>query len=99
MEKNCCNERLRHRTEEELKPLVNRLNRIKGQINGIEKMLLSDAYCPDIIIQASAAKSALDAFSKELLSSHIKTCVIKDIESGNKEKVDELLELIKKIGG
>ena len=92
----CC-QRKKHRSEEEKKALTNRLNRIAGQVQGLQKMLKEDAYCPDILIQVSAVTSALNAFSRELLGSHIRTCVTEDIVSGRKEAADELVETLAKI--
>ncbi len=90
---NCCN-RTKVRDDEEKKLLLNRLSRIEGQIRGLKSMVETDAYCADILIQASAAGSALGSFEKELLSSHIKSCVSDDIKEGNTEKRDELIELL-----
>ena len=92
----CC-QRKKHRSEEEKKALTNRLNRIVGQVQGLQKMLKEDAYCPDILIQVSAVTSALNAFSRELLGSHIRTCVTEDIVSGRKDAADELVETLAKI--
>ena len=91
-----CN-RTKHRTEDEQKSLTNRLNRIEGQIRGIRGMLENDAYCTDIITQVAAANAALNAFNKELLASHIKTCVTDDIIAGKTETVDDLLKTIQKL--
>ena len=87
----------KERTEEERRKLVNRLNRIEGQIRGIRGMLERDAYCPDILAQADAANAALNAFSRELLSSHIRSCVVNDVRAGNDEIVDELLDTLQKL--
>ena len=91
----CCRKKIRG--EEELKSLSNRLARIEGQIRGIRNMLENDAYCVDILTQVSAAQSALNGFSKELLSSHIKTCVADSVRNGEDDKIDELVETIKKL--
>ena len=91
----CC--KTKKRTDEELKSLSNRLSRIEGQIRGIRIMLENDAYCADILTQSSAASAAIDAFNRELLSNHIKTCVADDIRGGNEEKTDELLDILKKL--
>lgn len=58
-QKNCCGKKTKSRTEEEYKDLINRLNRIEGQIRGIKKMVEQDAYCVDILTQVSAANAAL----------------------------------------
>lgn len=76
---------------------MNRLNRIEGQIKGIRRMLENDAYCPDILVQVSAANAALNAFSKLLLKNHIHTCVVNDIKDGKTEAVDELCEVLQKM--
>ncbi len=97
MAEHCCQHKTKHRSEEEHKKLMNRLNRIEGQIRGIKGMVERDAYCPDILAQASAANAALNAFCRELLSSHIKTCVVDDVRAGNDETIDELLVTLQKM--
>lgn len=87
----------KHRSQEELKSLTNRLNKISGQINGIKKMVEENAYCTDILNQVSAAQGAFNAFSRELLANHIKTCVVQNIKGGNEEIVDELLSTLQKL--
>lgn len=87
----------KHRDEEELRKLMNRLNRIEGQVRGVKKMLEEEQYCVDILTQVSAIQAALNAFNKELLSSHIHSCVVEEIQKGNTDMVDELCESIKKL--
>ena len=79
----------KHRTQEETKQLVNRLKRIEGQIRGIRSMVEEDRYCIDILTQCAAAQAALNAFNKELLGSHIQSCVLHDIRMGNEEEANE----------
>ncbi len=55
--------------------LQNRLKRITGQVNGIQKMVEEDRYCVDILTQVAAVRSALDAMGVELLTGHIQGCV------------------------
>lgn len=95
-EVNCCH-KTKKRTEEEYRCLLNRLNRIEGQIRGIKNMVERDAYCTDILTQVAAAGAALNSFSKELLSSHIRTCVADDIRNGKDETIDELVDTIRKL--
>ena len=98
MENNCnCCHKTKMRSEEEYKALVNRLNRIEGQIRGIRGMVEKNAYCTDIIIQVSAVNAALNAFNKELLANYIKTCVTDDIKAGKTETVDDLLKTLQKL--
>ncbi|MBQ7295502.1 MAG: metal-sensing transcriptional repressor [Clostridia bacterium] len=96
MECKYCHDK-KERSQEEMKALINRLNRIEGQIRGIKGMLEKDAYCADIIVQTAAVSAALGSFNKELLASHIKSCVAEDIRQGNDETVDELVLLIQKL--
>jgi DNA-binding FrmR family transcriptional regulator len=88
----------KHRDNLEYKTLMNRLNRIEGQVRGIKKMVENDVYCTDILTQVSAIQSALNAFNKELLTNHVKTCVVDDIKNGKEDEViDELMKTIKKL--
>ena len=93
----CCCERTKERTAEEIKQLTNRLSRIEGQVRGVKGMVEKNAYCPDIITQVSAITAALNAFNRELLSSHIRTCVADGVRSGDDEKLDELVILLQKL--
>lgn len=98
MEENkCCCHKTKERTEEEYKKLLNRLSRIEGQIRGIKKMVESDAYCTDILVQVSAVNAALNSFNKELLANHIRTCVANDIREGKEETIDELVVTLQKL--
>ena len=90
-------DKMKHRGEAEYKSLVNRLNRIEGQVRGVRKMVESDAYCVDILTQVSAVQAALNAFNKELLGNHIKTCVADGIRAGDDEVVDELVKTLQKL--
>ncbi len=98
--KDCCcctTSKRKERSPEEFKSLMNRLNRIEGQVNGLKRMLENDAYCPDILIQTSAVTAALNSFSKELLINHLNTCVVENIRNGNNEIVDELVKTLQKM--
>lgn len=87
----------KERSEEEYKKLIHRLNRIEGQIRGIKGMVENSAYCVDILIQSSAVSAAINAFNRELLASHIKSCVANDIRAGKDETIDELISMLKKL--
>lgn len=95
MEQCCCKTKIR--SDEELKSLTHRLSRIEGQVRGLKDMLQRDAYCPDILVQVSAVSAALNSFSKELLASHIRTCVADGIRQGDDEVVDELVGVLQKM--
>ena len=92
-----CIKKTKKRTESEQKLLINRLNRTEGQVRGIKKMVETDYYCTDILIQVSAINAALNAFNRELLSEHIRTCVAEDIRNGKDETVDELVLTLQKL--
>ena len=85
------------RSPEEYKKLIHRLNRIEGQIRGIKGMVENNAYCPDILIQSAAVNAAINAFNKELLANHIRTCVADDIRNGKDEAIDELVVTLQKL--
>ena len=96
-EKCCCCNKTTQRSKEQKKKLLNRLKRIEGQIRGIQSMLERDAYCNDVLMQSAAALAALNAFNRELLSSHIHTCVARDIKAGNDQVIDELMTTLEKL--
>ena len=94
--KECCCEKTKMRSEDEKKALINRLSRIEGQIRGIKQMLTDDKYCVDILTQTSATASAINSFAKEILESHIRSCVIDGVRQGDDEKVEELIRTIER---
>ncbi|MBQ8654498.1 MAG: metal-sensing transcriptional repressor [Clostridia bacterium] len=97
-EQNCTScQRMKLRDDAEVKRLLNRLSRIEGQIRGIRGMVEKNAYCPDILIQSAAASAALNSFSRELLDSHVRTCVAEDLRQGRDETVDELLDTLRRL--
>jgi DNA-binding FrmR family transcriptional regulator len=99
MDENCeqCRSRATARDPNELKDLNCRLNRIIGQLNGIQKMLNENRYCGDILTQVAAAENALQSLGYQLLQTHMKTCMCDDIKAGKEESVDEVLSLMKKL--
>lgn len=92
-----CGCRHKQRTEEEYKHLITRLNRIEGQIRGIRSMVEKDVYCTDILVQAAAARSALNGFTRELIDQHLSTCVAEDLKNGGEEKLQEFLWILNKL--
>ena len=91
------NGKKKQRDPEEKRKLMNRLSRIEGQIRGLKGMVEKDDYCADILTQAAAANAALNAFSRELLSNHMHSCVVRDIRDGRDETIDELLGILQKM--
>ena len=94
-EPDCC--RHKHRDSTEYEALLKRLSRIEGQVRGVRGMVEKEAYCTDILTQVSAIQSALNAFSRELLANHIRTCVVDGIRSGDEDVVDELVRTVEKL--
>lgn len=92
----CC-EKHTLRQEEQKKKLLNRLRRIEGQVRGLQVMVESDAYCNDILTQSAAVNAAVNAFNRELLSEHLRTCVARDLKDGHEEIVDELAATLQKL--
>ena len=92
-----CSGTKKDRSDKDKKDLVNRLSRIEGQIRGIKRMIEEDAYCIDVLRQSTAATAALNSFNKVILANHIRTCVKENVESGNDEVIDELVDTIQKL--
>ena len=95
MDHHCCGKKTK-RSEEEKKRIINRLNRIGGQINGIVKMVENDAYCNDVLIQLSAVKNSVKSLSTYVLENHLCTCVARDLENGDYDAIDEIISLFKR---
>ena len=83
MDNNCCNKKTK-RSPDEKKLIINRLNRIGGQIKGITKMVENDAYCNDVLVQLSAVKNSVKSLSSHILENHLYMCVTKDLEDNAK---------------
>lgn len=97
MEETCCGEKKTHRSEEQRKKLIHRLNRIEGQIRGIRGMVERDCYCTDILTQSAAVQAALNAFNRELIAAHLHSCVARDLREGKDEVIDELVLTLQKL--
>ena len=95
MDNNCCNKKTQ-RSPEEKKRIISRLNRINGQINGINKMIENDAYCNDVLIQLSAVEKSVKSLSSHILENHLYTCISRDLENGELDTIDELISLFKR---
>jgi len=93
----CCIDKKAHHNDDLKKKLKNRLNRIEGQVRGVNKMIEEDIYCDDILTQISSIRSALSGTATLLLEAHMKSCVIEQIKNGDDEVIDELLLTIKRL--
>jgi DNA-binding FrmR family transcriptional regulator len=92
-----CSHRTSNRSQKMKSSLVSRLNRIEGQVRGIKGMIEKDIYCDDILNQITAVQAAMKSVSRLLLESHMKSCVVNRLQSGETEVIDELLKTIEKM--
>ncbi len=97
MENGKCEIKKAHHSIELKKQMINRMNRIEGQIKGIKKMIDNDVYCDDILHQFMSVESAIIGVKSQLLEAHMKTCVLEKIQDGDIDVIDELLKTIKKM--
>ena len=98
MEKDCCTRyKKTPRSEEQLKTLRSRMNRIAGQVAGIQRMLDDNRYCGDILTQIAAGESALQSVGYLVLQEHMRSCVAEGVREGRDEMLDEAVELMKKL--
>ena len=92
----CCQKK-NPRDEEMTKNLKTRINRIIGQLNGVNKMLDDNRYCHDILIQIAAVESALKEVGFIILQDHMMTCVSDDIKNNDYQSLIDALEITKKL--
>lgn len=80
--------------------MLPRLNRISGQIDGVKKMVEDGRYCPDIIIQLRAVRSALKAVESHILHKHLQHCVMQSFaaDTDKDRKIEELKMLFERYG-
>jgi CsoR family transcriptional regulator, copper-sensing transcriptional repressor len=80
--------------------LVKRLHRVEGQVRGIERMVVDERYCIDILTQIAAVNTALESLAVKLLEDHVRHCVADAIASGDAEaaaeKSEELLAAVQR---
>ena len=93
----CWRKKAAPRDEATRKSLIHRLNRIEGQIRGVRGMVENEIYCNEILIQCAAVSAALNAFQRELLADHIRSCVKERLQEDDETVVDELVATIQKM--
>ena len=83
--------------------LLNRVRRLRGQLSGIERMIETDRYCVDVLVQIAAVRAAALQLGKALLASHVETCVVPALSTGSardrRDKMRELVDLFGRFGG
>ena len=87
--------------ERENKPrLLNRLNRIEGQVRGVARMVEEERYCIDVLTQLQAVRAALAKVETEMLRDHLGHCIEGAIASGDvdeqRRKASELIQLLER---
>lgn len=96
LEKQCSCCKTKKRTEDEKKKIESRINRLVGQMNGIKKMVDEDRYCDDILIQLSAIDKSIKSLANYILENHMHSCVVENINNGNYQVLDEIVDLFKR---
>lgn len=84
--------------EETRADLERRLSRVRGQVDGVARMIREERYCPDILHQFAAVHAALRSAEKELLASHLERCASRAIEAGGEEAAEVRREIVDLFG-
>lgn len=92
----CCEVKTKERTTAEKRVICTRINKLIGQMNGIKKMVEDNRYCDDILIQLSAIDKSIKSLANVILDNHMHSCLIENVQKGNYEVVDEIVELFKR---
>lgn len=93
----CCRHKSTPRDAKEQRNLQSRINRIIGQLKGIQGMIDDNRYCGDVLVQISAVESALQSLGYVILEEHMMTCVAEGVQQGNTQILAESVELMKKL--
>ena len=93
----CCRHKSTPRDAAEQKNLQNRINRIIGQLKGIQGMIEENRYCGDVLVQIGAVESALQSLGYVILEEHMMSCVAEGVQRGDTQILAEAVELMKKI--
>ena len=89
--------KMTHREPQEIKQLMSRINRIEGQFRGIKQMLANNSYCDDVLIQISAVANSVKSLGRVILNNHLRTCVKRELLSGNDEIINEVINSFSKL--
>ena len=84
------------REDDQKKKLLARIHKIQGQVNGIEKMIINDKYCDDVLIQLSAIDKSIKSLANVILDEHMHTCLVKCIKNNELEEIDNIVTLFKR---
>lgn len=84
------------REDDQKKKLLARIHKIQGQVNGIEKMIINDKYCDDVLIQLSAIDKSIKSLANVILDEHMHTCLVERIKNNELEEIDNIVTLFKR---
>ncbi len=91
----CCKQTTK-RDEETKSKILNRINRIKGQIEGVGRMIEDDRYCKDILVQLSAIEKSVKSLASLIFDNHMHSCVVEGVKNGDETKIDEIVDLFRR---
>jgi len=86
-----------HHSERLKANFVSRLNRIEGKIRGVKRLIEEDTYCDDVLNLIASVQSALSGVSSLLLEYHIKSCIVDQLQQGDREVIDELMTTARRL--
>jgi len=55
--------------------LILRLRKIRGQVQGLERLVSEDADCTDVLNQVISARNALKSFGERVIHAHAHHCI------------------------
>lgn len=85
-----------YHSPEQRKKQINRLSRVIGHLEYVKKQIENEEDCADVLMQLSAAKSALNGLGKEIINEHISHCIIHALEDGDTQSIEEFKKAIQK---
>ena len=91
-----CNYKTRFRNESEKKQILDRLNRMNGQISGIKQMVEDSRYCDDILTQIASVNSSLKSLGLLLIDNHMRTCIKDTFKEDEEAAIEELISIFKR---
>ena len=85
-----------HHSDIEKKRQITRISRVIGQLNHVKTMIDEDVDCAEVLIQLSAAKSALNGVSKQIINEHITHCISHAVKDGDEKALEEFTKALEK---
>jgi CsoR family transcriptional regulator, copper-sensing transcriptional repressor len=85
--------------QEERQNVINRLNRIEGQVKGIRKMIEEEQNCSEILMQIAAVKAAVNNVGTLVFQTHFRHCLETAVAQGEVDFVDEVMKMLGKYIG